>query len=99
VGGNGGGEFNIPKSHTDFAKWLNATTLSRGLSCLHNNYHRPMTVAALEAGKHVYCEKPMAGLYRDALTMFETAQHAGKQLHIQMSNLYEIETRAAKDLD
>jgi predicted dehydrogenase len=57
-----------------------------------------MTVAALEAGKHVYCEKPMAGSYRDALTMFETAQRVGKQLHIQISNLYEIETRAAKTL-
>ncbi|MCX6042414.1 MAG: Gfo/Idh/MocA family oxidoreductase, partial [Caldilinea sp.] len=28
--------------------------------CLHNNYHRTATVAALEAGKDVFCEKPMA---------------------------------------
>ncbi|MCB0066480.1 MAG: Gfo/Idh/MocA family oxidoreductase, partial [Caldilineaceae bacterium] len=35
--------------------------------CLHNNYHMPATVAALESGKDVFCEKPMAGAYVDAV--------------------------------
>jgi predicted dehydrogenase len=58
----------------------------------------PATVAALEAGKHVYCEKPMAGSYVDAKTMLDAAAAAGKNLHIQLSTLYANETRAAKDL-
>ncbi len=66
--------------------------------CLHNNLHMPMTVAALRADKHVYCEKPMAGSYRDAVTMMETAQETGKMLHIQLSTLYTMETKAAKTL-
>ncbi len=66
--------------------------------CLHNNFHMPATVAALEAGKHVYCEKPMAGSYVDAKTMLDTAAAAGKHLHIQLSTLYANETRAAKEL-
>jgi len=66
--------------------------------CLHNNLHMPVTVAALGAGKHVYCEKPMAGSYRDALTMLETARQTGNKLHIQLATLYTMETKAAKTL-
>jgi predicted dehydrogenase len=66
--------------------------------CLHNNFHMPATVAALDAGKHVYCEKPMAGSYTDAKTMLDKAAAVGKNLHIQLATLYSNETRAAKDL-
>jgi predicted dehydrogenase len=66
--------------------------------CLHNNFHMPATVAALEAGKHAYCEKPMAGSYADAKTMLEKALEVGKDLHIQLATLYSSETRAAKEL-
>jgi predicted dehydrogenase len=57
-----------------------------------------MTVAALQAGKHVYCEKPMAGAYIDALTMYRTAQQTGKKLSIQLNTLFENETKAARSL-
>ncbi|HSI73825.1 MAG TPA: Gfo/Idh/MocA family oxidoreductase [Fimbriimonas sp.] len=66
--------------------------------CLHNNFHMPATVAVLEAGKHAYCEKPMAGSYRDAVTMLETARSTGKKLHIQLATLYSNETRATREL-
>jgi predicted dehydrogenase len=39
-----------------------------------NHLHRPMAIAALEAGKHVYCEKPMAVLLPDAEAMAEVAR-------------------------
>lgn len=66
--------------------------------CLHNNLHISGTLAALESGRHVYCEKPMAGTYRDAVTMRDTAKELGKKLHIQLAQLYSPETRAAKEL-
>jgi predicted dehydrogenase len=66
--------------------------------CLHNNLHMPATVAGLEAGKHVYCEKPMAGAYRDAVTMLEAAKRTKRNLHIQLSTIYQSATRAAKEL-
>jgi predicted dehydrogenase len=53
--------------------------------CLHNNLHVSGTVAALESGRHVYCEKPMAGAYADAVTMLETAKRVGRRLHIQLA--------------
>lgn len=66
--------------------------------CLHNNFHSSATIAGLRAGKHVYCEKPMAGSYRDALSMLEVARETGQKLHIQLAFLYTDATRAAKEL-
>lgn len=66
--------------------------------CLHNNFHATVTNEALLAGKNVYCEKPMAGSYRDAETMLATARETGKHLHIQLATLYGNESRAAKEL-
>ena len=66
--------------------------------CLHNHLHAPMTIRALQSGKHVYCEKPIAGSYADGKRMVEAARDSGRQLHIQLSFLYSAETRAAKAL-
>ena len=66
--------------------------------CLHNNLHMPFTCAALEAGKDVYCEKPMAGAYVDAVKMLETANACGRKLSIQLGTLFDKETKVAKRL-
>ncbi len=50
--------------------------------CAANNFHAPVTIAALEAGKHVLCEKPMATSVTDAINMITAAQKAGKFLMI-----------------
>ncbi len=41
-----------------------------------NALHKEMTLAAVAAGKHVYCEKPLAPLAADALQMAEAAEAA-----------------------
>jgi len=43
-----------------------------------NQFHAEMAIAALEAGKHVWCEKPMAPTFADAEKMRAAAQQAGK---------------------
>ena len=66
--------------------------------CLHNNLHAPVTIEALKAGRHVYCEKPIAGSYRDGAEMVKVAKETGKMLHIQLFSFYTKETKAAKRL-
>jgi predicted dehydrogenase len=90
--------YGIPNVYTDFRELLKRDDIVAVDVCLHNNFHMPMTVAALQAGKHVYCEKPMAGAYIDAETMYRTAQETGKKLSIQLNTLYAKETKAAKAL-
>ncbi len=47
-----------------------------------NRHHARLTIAALEAGKHVLCEKPMATSLEDARAMIDTAEKTGKKLMI-----------------
>src|ERR1039458_6085132 len=44
--------------------------------------HAPQTIAALRAGKHVLCEKPMALNYAEALTMQQAAEETRRTLGI-----------------
>jgi predicted dehydrogenase len=90
--------YNIPNVFADFRELLARSDILAVDVCLHNNLHMPVSVAALEAGKHVYCEKPMAGSYRDAERMHQTAQARGLKLSIQLDTLFSNETKAAKFL-
>jgi predicted dehydrogenase len=91
-------EFKIPHTYADFRELLKRDDIQAVDVCLHNNFHRPMTCAALAAGKHVYCEKPMAGSYIDALEMYKTAQACKKKLSIQLATVFAKETKIAKHL-
>jgi predicted dehydrogenase len=86
----------IKETYTDFRKLIARDDIQAVDVCLHNNLHMPVTVAALEADKHVYCEKPMAGSYRDAEAMVAAAKKAGRKLSIQLSTLFESPTKAAR---
>jgi predicted dehydrogenase len=88
--------FKIPNVYTDYHDLLGRDDIEAVDICLHNNFHRPAAVAAMEAGKNVYCEKPMAGSYADARIMYDTAQALGRKLAIQLFTLFRPETRAAK---
>jgi predicted dehydrogenase len=50
--------------------------------CTSHSTHAPITIAALKAGKHVLCEKPMATTIADAERMVATARQTGKYLMI-----------------
>lgn len=91
-------KYGVSNVYADYREMLQQEELDAIDVCLHNNYHMPVTTEALEAGIHVYCEKPIAGSYADGLKMVKTAKACGKLLHIQLAHLYHIETRAAKQL-
>jgi predicted dehydrogenase len=88
--------YKIPHTYYTLKEMLKRDDLDAVDVCLHNNLHMPATVAILQSGRHVYCEKPMAGAYVDALTMYQTAKETGKKLSIQLSTLFSKETKAAK---
>lgn len=91
-------EWDIPSIYTNVQELLARDDIDAVDICLHGNLHAPFSIAALKAGKHVYCEKPLAGSYADGLQMLETAKETGKSLHIQLGFLYRTYARAAKRL-
>lgn len=50
--------------------------------CVANNAHAQLSIAALQAGKHVLCEKPMATTLADCEAMVAAARESGKFLMI-----------------
>ena len=70
------------KVYTDYKELLKDDSIDIVDVCTPNKSHAEVTVAALEAGKHVYCEKPMAKKYADAVKMLDAAKRTGKKLTI-----------------
>ena len=56
--------------------------------CTPNKSHSFITIDALEAGKHVMCEKPMAKTSEEAKAMVEAAKRTGKKLTIGYQNRF-----------
>ncbi len=61
---------------------LGAGDVDAVLICTPTSSHAEYTIAALEAGKHVFCEKPMALTLADADRMIDAARHSGRVLMI-----------------
>ena len=61
-----------------------------------NNAHAPVAIAAMKAGKHVMCEKPMAKTYAEAKEMVQTAKETGKILTIGYQNRYRGDSQYLK---
>ncbi|MEM7574317.1 MAG: Gfo/Idh/MocA family oxidoreductase [Bacteroidota bacterium] len=64
---------------------------------LPNFMHAEFTIRALEAGKHVICEKPMAMNAKEAKTMIAAAERTGKKLQIGYRLYYEPHHLALRD--
>jgi predicted dehydrogenase len=71
---------NIKKLATDSADLITDPDLDIIDVCTPNNYHAPLTIAALEAGKHVLCEKPLAPTPAEIRDMIAARDRSGKML-------------------
>ena len=66
--------------------------------CSANYAHASLTIAALEAGKHVLCEKPMATTWEDCEAMLTAAEKSGKRLLIAQNQRLAKAHEKAKEL-
>ena len=56
--------------------------------CTPNSSHAEISIAAMKAGKHVMCEKPMAKTAAEAKAMLDASRETGKKLTIGYQNRF-----------
>jgi len=67
-------KFQIPKSYGRIEELLSDEEVDVVDLCTPNYLHAPMAVAALEAGKHVFCERPLSRSADEAAAMVKAAK-------------------------
>lgn len=83
---------------TQYNKMLEMEEIDAVSVCTYNQAHRRPTVAALLAGKHVFCEKPMAATLADATAMVRAAKASGKILQIGIHSTFNPGVQFARKL-
>lgn len=91
-------ENDIPKVYTDYKEMLKDETIDAVSICTPNYLHAPMTIDALEAGKHVLCEKPMTVNGELAQKMVDTAKRTGKTLMVALCWRFSQEMQTLKQI-
>lgn len=82
------------KVYEDFNEMLKNEKLDVVHVCTPNNVHAPASIAAMEAGCHVMCEKPMAKNVEQAQAMLDAQKRTGMKLTIGYQNRFTAEQQA-----
>lgn len=82
--------------YTDFRELLKDESIDSVDICTPNYLHSIIAVAAFEAGKHVFCEKPDAVNVEEVLKMNRAAEKAEKTLMIMRNNRFSPASQYAK---
>ncbi len=91
-------KFDIPKVFADYRALLAQPEIDMVSIGLPNVLHAPVTIEALNAGKHVLCEKPMTTSSALANEMIATARRNGRLLSVNQHMRFDRSVRAMRDI-
>ncbi len=90
--------FDIPEATRDWQAVVSRSDLDVIDVVTPSHTHRELADAALEAGKHVLCEKPVASDFRDTLRIVEAARRKGCLTKLGFTFRYSPGVQYAKSL-
>ncbi len=91
-----GKRFNVANRVEDYRQLL-ASDVDAVYVCVGNNLHRDFAVAALQAGKNVFLEKPMAMNAQQAAQIVAAQKKSGKVLQIGMVQRQQAQSQVVRD--
>jgi len=69
-------------TYADYQKLLERKDIDAVVIATHDPNHAPTVIAALESGKHVYCEKPVSRYLEEGFAVHDAVTKTGKILQI-----------------
>jgi predicted dehydrogenase len=91
-----GRKFEIPHLFDDYHDLLKLDEIDAVSVCASNSVHHPATLAALTAGKHVFCEKPLALNVAEAREMVAAARAADRILAVDFQSRFFAQSELLK---
>lgn len=86
-------KYGISKIYTDFREMLNDPELEAVSICTPNNWHAPISIAAINAGKHVLVEKPLCKTVEEALEVEKAVRASDRVLQVGFVRRYGSNTK------
>jgi predicted dehydrogenase len=91
-------QYGIPKVYDSYESLLADGDIDAISVCVPNRFHAPITIAAVEAGKHVLLEKPVAMNLEEAYAMREAARKHNAIVMVEYPLRFDSGYRKAKQL-
>ena len=91
-------KYGVPQVFSSYEELLAQADVEAVSVALPVFVHAPATIAALEAGKHVLCEKPMARSGAEAQAMVDAARKNGRKLAVYWRNRFGARAIKAKQM-
>ncbi|MCQ6563103.1 Gfo/Idh/MocA family protein [Paenibacillus mendelii] len=85
--------FGAAQVYTDYKELLADPNIDAVSICTWNNTHAEISIAALDAGKHVLCEKPLCKTVAEAKLVEEAVRRSGKVLQVGFVRRYADNTQ------
>ncbi len=91
-------QWQIPEVYGDPGEMLDRSGIDAVSIIVPNKYHAPLSIQALNAGKHVFCEKPPALNATEVQQMIDAANSADRMLMFNFNNRARPEAIALKKM-